>query len=116
MRGTVSIKQLEGAHIVAHAKISLPERQRKHYEGTSCGDTLTGVVMPDMVEEWNVTWKQKKDLLGKKEPHPRRRQVRAARGAAGSGAPDGYHAGPSVLSANAGDVLHRTPVAFSASW
>ena len=62
----VSIKQLEVAHIAAHAKISLPERQRKHYEGTSCGDTLTGVVMPDMVDEWSVTWKQKKDLLGKR--------------------------------------------------
>ena len=66
MRGTVSIKQLEAAHIVAHAKISLPERPRKHYEGTSCGDTLTGVVMPDMADEWNVTWKEKKDLLGKR--------------------------------------------------
>ena len=66
MRGTVSIKQLEMAHIVAHAKIILPERPRKHYDGTSCGDTLTGVVMPDMADEWRVTWKQKKDLLGKR--------------------------------------------------
>ena len=27
---------------------------------------MTGVVMPDLVDEWNVTWKQKKDLLGKR--------------------------------------------------
>ncbi len=66
MRGAVSVKQTEAAHIVAHAKVSVPERQRKHYEGTSCGDTLTGVVAPDLAEEWMVTWKQKKDLLGKR--------------------------------------------------
>ena len=65
MRGAVSIKQMEAAHIVARAKVSVPERQRKHYEGTSCGDTLAGVVMPDLAEEWMVTWKEKKDLLGK---------------------------------------------------
>ncbi len=66
IRGTVSIRQMETAHILAHAKIRLPERPRKNYEGTSCGDTLTGVVMPDPAEEWMVTWKEKKDLLGKR--------------------------------------------------
>ena len=41
-----SIRQIERAHILAHSKICLPSRQRKHYEGTSCGDTITGMELP----------------------------------------------------------------------
>ena len=68
MRGTVSIKQLEQCHIAGSTKISLPERPRKHFEGSSCGDTIVGLTMPDPEADstWRLKWGLKKVLLGKK--------------------------------------------------
>ena len=67
-RGTVSIKQLEQCHIAGSTKISLPERPRKHFEGSSCGDTIVGLTMPDPEADstWRLKWGLKKVLLGKK--------------------------------------------------
>ena len=68
VRGTLSLKQMEGANILSHNKISLPEKGWGHYPGTNQGDTLLGVVLPpyDSTEVWKLTWKQKKALYGKK--------------------------------------------------
>jgi hypothetical protein len=63
---TLSVKQLEHAHILSFNKICLPERPRKHYGGSNCGDTLTDVVIPKAEQVWSLTWKDKKKLFGKK--------------------------------------------------
>jgi hypothetical protein len=64
--GTLSIKQTEWAHILTHNKLCLPERPRKNYAGTTCGDTLTDVKVPSREHVWCLPWKQKKELYGKK--------------------------------------------------
>ena len=68
VRGTMVLKQMEGAHIMSHNKISLPERAWGHYPGNNMGDTLLGVALPayDAPEVWKLTWKHKKSLYGKK--------------------------------------------------
>jgi hypothetical protein len=42
VRGTMSIKQIEGIHVVSHNKIVLPERAWTHYPGSNNGDTISG--------------------------------------------------------------------------
>ena len=66
-RGTASLHQVEWAHILAGKAINLPERPRKHYEGTNCGDLLIGVEMPPLASEWHVSVKEKAVYLGKKK-------------------------------------------------
>ena len=67
VRGTGSIKQIEWAHVIAHAKICLPSRPRKSYSGSSSGDLIQGIVLPEMSTEWHVSWKDKKTMLGGKK-------------------------------------------------
>ena len=68
VRGTMSLKQMEGVNLMSHNKISLPEKSWGNYPGTNQGDTLLGVILPpfDAAEVWKLTWKQKKALYGKK--------------------------------------------------
>ena len=66
-RGTASLHQVEWAHILAGKAINLPERPRKHYEGTNCGDLLIGVEIPPLENEWHVSVKEKAVYLGKKK-------------------------------------------------
>ena len=67
VRGTASIHQIQGAHIVSDKKICLPERPRKHYKGSNSGDTITEVDMPTLPgTEWHLTVRDKKKLYGKK--------------------------------------------------
>ena len=42
VRGTMSIKQIEGIHVVSHNEIVLPERAWTHYPGSNNGDTISG--------------------------------------------------------------------------
>ena len=63
---TVGVKQMETAHLVSKGRISLPERQRQYFTGTNCGDTLTPVNIPAPDEVWRMSWKDKKQLFGKK--------------------------------------------------
>jgi hypothetical protein len=63
---TLSIKQVESCHILSHNKICLPERPRKHFHGTNCGDALSGLKVPSPSNVWSLTWKDKKALYGKK--------------------------------------------------
>ena len=67
--GTLSIKQIEVAHIVSSAKLNLPEMKWQHFPGTNTSDCLTGVVMPrpDGSGMWQLSWKDKKSLLGKRQ-------------------------------------------------
>ncbi len=66
VRGTLAIKQIEQAHVLSNSKLSLPERARKHYAGTNCGDSLVGVEIPSYDAIWKCKWKFKKALYGKK--------------------------------------------------
>ena len=66
VRGTLAIKQLETCHILSKGRISLPERSRQYFPGTNCGDTLTNVDVPPPEDVWRLTWKNKKQLYGKK--------------------------------------------------
>ncbi len=63
--GTGSLRQTEWAHMLSESRIALPERRRLHFAGSTLGDTLVGVAQPDLTQEWQVTWKAKKSMLGK---------------------------------------------------
>ena len=52
--------------MLAHSKICLPERARKHYAGTTSGDTIFGVTAAEPDKEWTMSWADKKALFGKK--------------------------------------------------
>ena len=68
VRGTMSLKQTQGIHVLSQKKLSLPEKPWGDFPGTNQGDTLQGVILPpfDSKEVWNLTWKNKKALYGKK--------------------------------------------------
>ena len=68
MRGTLSLKMIEWGHIVANSRISLPERPWTHHPGSNCGDCLTNVNLPSLVNDsvWRLPWKSKKTVYGKK--------------------------------------------------
>jgi hypothetical protein len=63
---TLGIKQSETVHILTHNRLALPERPRKHYPGSNCGDCLAGVKVPPPTSVWHLTWKEKKALYGKR--------------------------------------------------
>ena len=60
VRGTNSLRQLEGMHVLTHGALTLPERDGKHYAGTNKGSVIGPVVLPDGNEEWTMSVK---DLL-----------------------------------------------------
>ena len=66
VRGTCTIKQMEQCHVLSAKKLTLPSRDRKHFDGSTAGDLITNVKMPSWTEEWQLDWKTKKELLGKK--------------------------------------------------
>ena len=51
---------------VSAKKLTLPSRDRKHFDGSTTGDLITNVKMPSGAEEWQLDWKTKKELVGKK--------------------------------------------------
>ena len=63
---TLSVKQMECAHVLSAGRICLPVKNRKHYKGTNCGDTLSDVAIPPIGNVWQLSWKDKKLLYGKK--------------------------------------------------
>ena len=63
---TMSIKQVESCHVLSHNKICLPERPRKHFDGSNCGDAISGLKTPAPDKVWSLSWKDKKALYGKK--------------------------------------------------
>lgn len=65
VRGMASIKQTEDIHVLSAGRLSLPERRRTHFGGTSSGDLLFGVVLPNVEDEWHITWDDKKKMCGR---------------------------------------------------
>ncbi|CAK0830711.1 unnamed protein product [Prorocentrum cordatum] len=65
-----SVQQSETAIMMSNNKISIPERSRKHWPGSTSGDTIYGIEAPDISKEWKMAWKDKKDVLGKKHMIP----------------------------------------------
>ena len=60
------LRQTEKIHVLSEQPLRLPERQRKHYPGTSCGDLIQGVIMPDPeTQEKKITWGDKKKAFQK---------------------------------------------------
>ena len=60
-----SLRQTETMYMVSDATLKLPERVRKVYSGTSTGDLISGIQLPDLDKEWHVTWAEKKCAFGK---------------------------------------------------
>ena len=70
------LRQTEKMHVLSEAPLRLPERQRKHYPGTSCGDLISGVVMPDPATEVMIQWGQKKKAFQKNRRSGRQSEAR----------------------------------------
>ena len=64
--GTLVVKQLQQMHVVGSQKISLPERTRKNYPGSTAGDLIQDITCPDLDSQWHLPWSEKKKLLTKK--------------------------------------------------
>ena len=64
---TGAIHQTECALMLAHCRVSLPERARKHFPGSTSGDTIYGITMPALEAEWQLTWGKKKAIFGGKK-------------------------------------------------
>ncbi|CAK0810639.1 unnamed protein product [Prorocentrum cordatum] len=63
---TGGLHQSDCAHMLSHTKVPLPERSRKHYPGSTSGDTIMGVEATEAAKEWTMSWSDKKALYGKK--------------------------------------------------
>ena len=66
LRGNFNLKQIEWCHVLSTKKLSLPVKERLHYAGSTNGDLICNVHLPGWNEEWQLPWKMKKDLYGKK--------------------------------------------------
>lgn len=102
VRGMASIQQVEFVHIVSKGIIEGEERKRTHYAGTTHGDTLGPVTLPDPKSLWQMPFGDKKKLYG----HARMDVGGPTPGAEGSQAPQrfadtlepvGYHTKPEQL-------------------
>ena len=65
-RGTMSLRRVEGMHILTHGSLSLPERAGKHYPGTNRGTVLGPVVFTAIENDWQLTVKQKREVYTKR--------------------------------------------------
>ena len=61
-RGTMSLRQVEGMHVMTHGCLSLPERPGKHYPGTNRGTVLGPIVFTSVENDWQLTVKQKREV------------------------------------------------------
>ena len=68
--GMVSIHQIEWCHVIAHARICLPPRTRKYFSGSTSGDLMVGLEQQELSQGWQLPWKSKKLLFGKKNLIP----------------------------------------------
>jgi hypothetical protein len=41
---------------MSSTRINLPDRNRKYFPGTTAGDTIVDVAVPELGQEWQVTW------------------------------------------------------------
>ena len=49
-------------HVLSDSVMDPPEVTRKHYEGTNLGDTIGPVSMQHPTEQWQLSFKDKKEL------------------------------------------------------
>lgn len=54
VRGTGSVKQQEGLLLLSRHKVKVPRRKRKHFDGTSAGDTFVNIPAVGPDEEWRL--------------------------------------------------------------
>ena len=66
-RGSVTtggLNQTEGVHMMSATRINLPGRNRKHFPGTTAGDTIVDVAVTELGQEWQLPWP-----MGQQEAH-----------------------------------------------
>jgi len=63
-KGTASVKQNERVIMVAKSRPKLTARKRKHFTGTTRGDTITEVPCPPPEKRWKATVSRKRALYG----------------------------------------------------
>ena len=65
-RGFMTLRQVEGVHFIAAADCAkLQQRSNRHFEGSSSGDALVAVGVPDMMKDgWLMTVAEKRILMG----------------------------------------------------
>ena len=56
--------------MLSSTKVNLPDRNRKYFPGTTAGDTIVDVAVPELGQEWQLTWANKKQLYSKKHIIP----------------------------------------------
>ena len=56
--------QVEKVALVTHGCPKLGKLNNLHYPGSTVGDTLYGVPLPDYTFSWVLQWKDKKEMLG----------------------------------------------------
>ena len=66
LRGQCSLKQMERRRIVSTKKLGLPTRQRKRYAGSSAGELIQEIHLPNFAEVWQLPWKTTCGLLSKR--------------------------------------------------
>ena len=81
VRGVATVNQTEFLHVVTNSKLSVPERTRKHYSGTTHGNVLGPVLLPTSEHSWQMTVGNKKSCMaqrGQTRRTTRRRKMLAA--------------------------------------
>ena len=64
-RGAASVKQNEHLHVFTRVRAKLPTRARRHFDGTSMGDTISGVPLPEATSQWMLSVARKRELYDK---------------------------------------------------
>ena len=64
-RGTGAVKQNEVAHMVTRVRPRMATRARRHFEGTTLGDTIGHVPAEDDDKQWSLTVAKKRELYDK---------------------------------------------------
>ena len=64
VRGMATIQQVEFLHVVSKGAVEGEDRKRTHYAGTTHGDTLGPVTLPDPKSTWHMAFSDKKKLYG----------------------------------------------------
>ena len=64
-RGTAAVKQNEQVHCFTRVRPRMPTRSRRHFEGTTLGDTIGHVPAEDESKQWSLTVAKKRDLYDK---------------------------------------------------
>ena len=64
-RGDGGRHQIQHAYLLTDGEMDLPEKPRKHYDGTNVGDAVGPVDLKSWSAGWHLSWKDKKRAYGK---------------------------------------------------